>query len=113
MVFDAGTGERVAAERHLEFRPSLLEYGRDGSELVIYGAADGPNRGILKPGAPRVLLLNAKTLQVTWDRLFPDILSGEWCEESCGSGIEYYNDNMKFVRWPPALRPWLHDRYPG
>ena len=98
MVFDVDTGAAVA-RRALGFRPSLLEYSSDGTDLVAYGAAEGPILGISKPGPPQVALLDANTLEVKWELQLADVVSGSWCSENCK---ESYQD-MSFVDWGPAV----------
>jgi hypothetical protein len=87
MLFDTRSGQLVA-DRVLEFRPSLVAYGRDGATLVIYGAPLGPEPGLTKPGSPRILLLDATTLDISWEQTLPEIVSGSWCEENCAAPHE-------------------------
>ena len=88
MVFDAATGN-VLSQTDLAFKPSLLEYGSEGSELIVYGAAEGPVIRVSKPGPPQLLLLDAATLQVNWEREFQDLVSGRWCITNCEQELQF------------------------
>jgi len=98
MVFDAATGD-VLSQTDLAFKPSLLEYGSEGSELIVYGAAEGPVIRVSKPGPPQLLLLDAATLQVNWERKFPDLVSGYWCVTNCELELQHRD----YVNWEPAV----------
>ena len=98
MVFDTDTGAAVSRQA-LGFRPSMLEYSRDGAEMVVYGAAEGPILGISKPGSPRLVLLDANTQEVKWERELANVVSGHWCIENCRESYE----NKVFTAWGPAV----------
>jgi hypothetical protein len=98
MVFDAATGE-VLVQTSLAFRPSLLEYAKDGSELIAYGAAEGAVIRVSKPGPPQLLLLDAATLQVNWNLRFPEVVSGRWCITNCEQQLQF----REYESWQPAV----------
>jgi len=98
MLFDAVTGQ-LLGERSLDFRPSLMGHSPDGTALVVYGQPLGADPGISQPDPPRVLLLDAVTLEVMWDQPLPSILSGEWCLENC----EASHEEQSFAYWRPAV----------
>jgi hypothetical protein len=98
MVFDAATGE-VLVQKSLAFRPTLLEYARDGSELIAYGAPEGTMISVSKPGPPQLLLLDAATLQVNWSLQFPDLVSGRWCITNCEQQLQF----REYESWEPAV----------
>ena len=98
MLFDTGTGQAIA-ERVLAFRPALTRYSQDGALLAIYGQPLSSNPGITKPDPPRVLLLDATTLDVIWDQSLASILSGYWCLENCRASHE----EQLFANWVPAV----------
>lgn len=75
---DAEAG-RVAAEAALPVRPSQVAYALEGSALVVYGAPRADQPGSALPDPPRVLLLDAQTLEVEWEKELPAVLDGEWC----------------------------------
>ncbi|MCL4294988.1 MAG: hypothetical protein KJ077_04645 [Anaerolineae bacterium] len=98
MLFDTSTGQLIG-QRLLEFRPSLIGYALDGLSLVIYGAPLGADPGIAKPGSPRLLLVDAATLEVQWKQPLEGILGGSWCEERCAAPYE----ERLFAYWSPAV----------
>jgi hypothetical protein len=67
--------------------------------LVLYGAPLGADPGIAKPGSPRLLLVEAATLEVQWEQPLESILSGSWCEEKCAAPHE----ERLFAYWSPAV----------
>jgi hypothetical protein len=103
MLFDTNTGHLVA-QQALAFRPSLLKYMQDGTALVIYGQPLGAAPGMSKPDAPRLLLVDAATLDVQWEQPLADILSGDWCLENC----DMPHGEQVFAYWRPAVVP-SHD----
>jgi hypothetical protein len=98
MLFDTRSGQLVA-QRGLEFRPSLVAYGHEGTTLVVYGAPLGVEPGLSKPGSPRILLLDAATLDISWEKPLPGVVSGSWCEENCAAPHE----ERLFAYWSPAV----------
>jgi hypothetical protein len=98
MLFDTDTGQ-LTGQRDLEFRPSLLRYDREGTTLAIYGAPLGAEPGISKLDWPRLLLLDATTLEVQWKRSLLGIISGSWCEENCAESHE----QRLMANWSPAV----------
>lgn len=98
MLFDVRTGQ-VVAKRALEFRPSLLAYTQDGSTLILYGSPLGAEPGVSEPGLPRLLLLDAKTLEVKWEQALPGLVSGDWCLEQCDSS----HGQRLSAYWQPAV----------
>ncbi|MCI0395683.1 MAG: hypothetical protein L0332_25085 [Chloroflexi bacterium] len=100
MVFEANTGALVA-ERPLPFEPSLMAYTGDGASLALFGAPPGEEPGISPPGTTRLLLVNAATLETTWDQPFANLANGWWCLESCDAP----HGEQLFVHWAPAVVP--------
>ena len=103
MVYEADTGKLVA-QRDLTFRPSLMAYIQDETALVVYGQPVGSPPGMAKPDSPRVVLVDARTLEVTWDQPLTDIISGSWCLEYCDA----QHGKQLFTRWRPGVVP-SHD----
>lgn len=104
ILLDTGSGE-IMTRRALDFPPSLMEYSEDGSTLIVYGTPPGSSPGMSKPGQPRVLLVDAKTLEVEWEQPLPNIISGKWCVEKC----EALHQERLFATWRPAV-VLSHDR---
>lgn len=100
MVYDADTGQ-IVAQRILDFRPSLLTYTQNGMTLVVYGQPLGVPPGMGRPGSPRVLLADALTLEVLWERPLETVLSGYWCLEECTAP----HGAQLFAEWRPAVLP--------
>lgn len=98
MLFDAGRGN-IVTQRALPFRPSLIGYTQDGTTLVVYGQSLGSNPGMSKPDPPRVMLVNATTLETMWDQTLDNIVSGSWCLENCQASHE----QRLFASWTPAV----------
>ena len=98
LIFDADTGQ-LLAQQALAFRPSLMAFTPDGASLVAYGQPLGSPPGMGKPDSPRVLLAEAKTLEVMWDQPLEDIVSGDWCLEQCGEP----HGAQVFAEWRPAV----------
>ena len=98
MVFDSATGDLVI-QKSLPFKPSLLEYAEDRSELIVYGAAEGPVIQVSKSSLPQLLLLDAATLQVNWEREFQDLVSGRWCIKNCQQQLQF----REHKSWQPAV----------
>lgn len=102
MLVDTASG-MIVGQRALDpgFRPSLLVYRHDGAALAVYGQPLGIDPGMLRPGPPRALLVDAATLEVEWDQALPSVLSGQWCRESCQASHE----QVLFASWTPAAVP--------
>jgi hypothetical protein len=98
MLFDTNT-VRLIAEQEIAFHPSLLEYTSDGATLVLYGQPLGSNPGISKPDSPSIVLIDASTLEVKWERELPNIVSGYWCVEKCNKS----HGEQTFVEWTPVV----------
>lgn len=98
MLFDTNTGELIA-QQAIPLQPSLMEYTSDGASLVLYGQSPGSNPGIAKPDAPRTILMDAATLEVSWEQELPGILSGSWCLEKCTES----HGEQTFAEWTPAV----------
>jgi hypothetical protein len=77
----------------------MVEYVQDGATLLLYGARLGAEPGISPPDPPRLLLLDAKSLEIKWDQPLPDLVSGDWCLEKCATSHE----QRLFVYWQPAV----------
>jgi hypothetical protein len=97
-IFDIGTGQ-ILTQGVLPFRPALMAYQQDGALLAIYGQPLSSNPGSTKPDPPRVLLLDATTLDILWDQGLASILSGSWCLENCRASHE----EQLFASWGPAV----------
>lgn len=82
MLVDATTGELVG-EQALDVPPALLGFVSDGSQLVVYGTPPS----WLEPGHPRVLLLDAASLDVVWGATLEEVLSGYWCQDCSGERL--------------------------
>jgi hypothetical protein len=97
---DTRSGE-VTGRRALDppFRPALLAYRDDGAALALYGQPLGANPGVSSPDPPRVLLLDAGSLEAQWERTLENIVSGQWCLENCASSLEQWLS----VSWTPAV----------
>ncbi len=102
MLFDAVTGSMVA-QLPLAFRPDLMNFTRDGTGLVLYGAPLGSPPGIGQPGSPSVLWLTAPSLDVQWEVTLANVASGTWCVDKC----EQLHEGS-YVSWEPAVVP-SHD----
>ncbi|HEV8639074.1 MAG TPA: hypothetical protein VG370_33120, partial [Chloroflexota bacterium] len=102
VVVDSASGA-VLGERPLApgFRPSLLAYRDDGAALVLYGQPLGDDPGMTRPGPPRVVLVDAATLELRWEQPLPELLAGDWCHESCQASHE----RRLFASWAPAVVP--------
>jgi hypothetical protein len=98
MLFDTSTGN-VIAQQAISFYPSALGYTDNGMTIVIYGQPPGSNPGVSKPDSPRVLLLNAATLEVKCEQKLPMIVSGYWCIEKCDAS----HGEQIFANWTPAV----------
>lgn len=98
LLFDVKTGQ-VEAKHGLKFRPSFLAYTLDGATLILYGSPLGAKPGVSEPGSPRLLLLDAESLEVKWEQLLPGLASGEWCLENCDASHE----KRLSVHWQPAV----------
>jgi len=98
LLFDTGTGQAIT-QRSLPFRPTLMQHTEDGTMLAIYGQPLSSNPGMVKPDPPRVLLLDATTLDITWEQQLASILSGDWCLENCQASHE----KRLFASWIPAV----------
>jgi len=103
MLFDTGTGQLIA-QQPLAFRPSLMKYTQEGTALTIYGQPLSAVPGISKPDAPRVLLVDADTLDILWDQPLAGIISGSWCLDNCDAP----HGEQMFAHWWPAVTP-SHD----
>lgn len=99
----------LLARRSLDFRPTSLNLTWDGKMIVLYGAPLSANPGMIQPDAPRVLVLDAASLEPTWETTLPDILDGEWCIQDCDKdfGIRLATN------WRPAIvfSPRLNQLY--
>jgi hypothetical protein len=100
ILMDAATGD-VVAQRALVFPPWLMEYAENGRTLMIYGQPLGSNPGVTQPDPPRVQLVDAATLEVTWEQELAGVLSGFWCLENCTTSHEM----QVFASWMPAVVP--------
>jgi WD40 repeat protein len=98
MLFDTNTG-RLVAQQEIAFQPSLLEYTSDGATLVLYGQPLGSNPGISKPDSPSIVLMDASTLKIQWEREIPNIVSGSWCVEKCNAS----HGEQTFAEWTPVV----------
>jgi DNA-binding beta-propeller fold protein YncE len=98
MLFDTNTGKLIA-QQEIAFNPSLMKYTSDGATLVLYGQSLGSDPGISKPGSPRIVLMDALTLEVKWERELPNIVSGYWCVEKCDAP----HGEQTFAEWTPAV----------
>jgi hypothetical protein len=103
MLFDTGTGQLIA-QQALAFRPSLMKYTQEGTALAIYGQPLSAVPGMAKPDPPRVLLVDAATLDILWDQPLASIISGSWCLENCDAP----HGEQTFAYWWPAVVP-SHD----
>lgn len=103
MLFDTGTGQLIA-QQALAFRPSLMKYTQEGTALAIYGQPLSAVPGIAKPDPPRVLLVDAATLDILWDQPLASVISGSWCLENCDAP----HGEQMFAGWWPAVVP-SHD----
>jgi hypothetical protein len=98
MVLDARTGQ-VLNRRALSFRPSQIKYTSDGAQLAIYGQPLSSDPGMTQPDPPRVLWVDAATLDPKWEQPLTNILSGSWCLENCQSSHEQLVNQL----WLPAF----------
>lgn len=103
MLLKRHTG-KIAAQRALDFRPWRMAFSQEGTELMVYGAPLGDSPGMVKPGSPRVLLVDARTLETRWEETLAGVLSGEWCLENCTASHE----QVLYAYWAPAVVP-SHD----
>ncbi len=103
LLADAHTAG-IVVQRVIDFRPALLQYAQDGKTLVVYGQALGDDPGNLKPPPPSVALLDAATLEVEWEQMLTNIVSGSWCVENCQGSHE---ERLSAI-WYPAVVP-SHD----
>lgn len=98
MLFGTNTGQLIA-QQEIAFHPSLMKYTSDGARLVLYGQPLGSNAGITKPDSPTIVLMDASTLEVKWERELPNIVSGYWCVEKCDAP----HGEQTFAEWTPAV----------
>jgi hypothetical protein len=98
MLFDTSAGKLIA-QQEIAFHPSVLGYTDNGAIIVLFGQPLGSNPGISKPDSPRVVLMDATTLEVKWEQKLPNILSGYWCLEKCDAS----HDEQTFADWTPAV----------
>lgn len=100
LLVNARTAQLIA-QGALDFRPSLLNFSHDGKMLIVYGQPESDKPGITQPPPPHVALLNAATLEMQWEQVLPEIISGYWCIETCqgqeGQQLSAY--------WNPAVVP--------
>ncbi len=108
VLFDAVAGS-VVAKHELPFRPTLLGFAADSAELVAFGTPVGKRPGLSRPEPPRLLLLESPILELRWEVIFDDLLSGGWCLENCSEAHE----RQLFTSWRPgvALSPAGQKRY--
>jgi hypothetical protein len=97
LLYETASGE-IAARQGLPFTPSRLGYTADGQQVVVYGQALGNQPGISEPDPPRVLLLDAATLNIEWDQTLSGVQSGFWCQANC----EASHEQREMVSWEPA-----------
>lgn len=91
---------QTLAEREVDFRPSFIEFALGDATLVVYGqqlAADRP--GVNRPDPPRLLVLDAETIEINYEFTFTDLLSGYWCESDCTMEIQEWD----MVEWSPGV----------
>ncbi|MPZ13896.1 MAG: hypothetical protein GEU73_05655 [Chloroflexi bacterium] len=100
LTVDAERGS-IVTRRQLEagFRPLRIAYGASSEQLLIYGQPLGPAPGLSRPDPPRVVLLDAGTLEVQWEQPLAEVLNGYWCEEGCQGPYE----QMRFASWTPVV----------
>jgi hypothetical protein len=100
LLVDARTAQLVA-QGTLDFRPSLLNFSQDGKLLIVYGQPESDKPGVTQPPPPRVALFDAATLEMQWEQVLPEIVSGYWCIENC-QGQE---GQRLSAEWNPAVIP--------
>ena len=100
LVFDVSSGVPLA-QRELTVRPELLSFSAGGDELLVYGQPRGETPGLTQPGVPRVLALDAATLDTGWEHALDQVLSGTWCSASC----EAEHNEQQYTAWTPAVAP--------
>jgi len=98
LVFDARAGTQLA-QRELPLRPELLSFSAAGDELLLYGQPRGDAPGFAEPDPPRVVVLNAATLETSWEQTLDGGLSGYWCSASC----EAEHSQQVYTYWAPAV----------
>ena len=98
MLLDAQTGQ-VLNRRALSFRPSRIKYTSDGAQIAIYGQPPSSDPGMTQPDPPRVLWVDAATLDPIWEQPLTNIVSGSWCLENCQASHE---ENVNQY-WRPAF----------
>ncbi len=99
-----GNSGKIIAERAIELRPQTMFFQADGKTLAVYGQEPGDGVGIKLPPAPRVMLLDAESLQVVWEETLARVLSGSRCQERCDRPHEERLTEL----WQPAVIP-SHD----
>jgi hypothetical protein len=105
LVLVATESGEVVAQRTLApgFRPALLTFvgsGGDGASLALYGQPLGADPGMTEPDPPRVLLVDAQTLEGQWEHTLAGVLSGHWCLDNCAAAHE----QRRFASWTPAAQ---------
>jgi len=96
MLIDTSTGKLIT-QQTIPFQPSVSGYTHNG--IVVFGQPLGSKPGISKPDSPRILLLDAKTLEVKWEQTLPNIVSGDWCLKNCDASFS----EETFASWVPAV----------
>ena len=98
LIIDAASGE-IVAQQALDFQPERVAFAQEGRTLVVYGTPQSDNPGITQPGAPRLVALDAVTLETVWEREFSGLASGSWCLEDC----DQPHGQQLYAYWAPAV----------
>jgi len=82
MLIDAAGG-KVAAQATLAFEANVIGFTDEGRTVIVYGQPPGEEPGMSRPGAPRVALFDAQSLDLLWETTLEDVTSGFWCSARC------------------------------
>jgi DNA-binding beta-propeller fold protein YncE len=87
--------QTLQAERAVDLSPTMLEFTRDGSALVVYGSAKNPDDQTSQ--VAQVALLDSTTLEPLWSAPLAGVIYGNKPVE------ESEDDPEGFESWEPAI----------